>query len=239
MTLKKYMLAALLSFSFNTLLAHAIWIETNTTGKIGQAQEVSVFLGEYGENQRDSIQHWFSNMTAFALYVTAPDGTKKQVNCVANGNHFKGTFTPDVAGTYVLSIDHTVKDVYGGNKIHYYALGVVTVNKSLNGINNLKDQPGLVLLAANEKAHKINTPENVHLLFNKTSPAESDLTVESPAGWGKKFKADKSGNVTFSPYWAGRYLLEGTFSEKASGQHEGSEFTSVWHCVTYCLDVEK
>jgi uncharacterized GH25 family protein len=239
MTLKKYLFAAVLLLSVHMLSAHALWLETNTTGKIGQAQEVNVFLGEFADNQRDSVQHWFSNMKEFTLYAIAPDGSKKKLDCTANGNHFKAMFTPEVAGTYTLSIDHTVKDVYGGLKIRYYALGLVTVNKSLNGINNVKEHTGLVLLTAADKAHKINTPENVHLLYNKTNPADAALTVQSPSGWAKKFKADEKGAVAFSPFWPGRYMLEGTFSEKESGKHEGSDYTSVWHCVTYCMDVAK
>lgn len=239
MRLKKYLFAALLLLSINAAFAHAIWLETNTTGKIGQAQEVKVFLGEYGDNQRDSIQNWFSNTKDFTLYVIAPDGTKKKLECTANGNHFKAMFTPETAGTYTLSIDHTIKNIYDGNKIRYYALGVVKVNQSLAGIDNLKQHTGLVLVTAADKAHKINATENVQLLYNKVKPAESAVTVQSPAGWSKKFTADKNGVVTFSPFWPGRYMLEGTFAEKESGQHEGTAYTGVWHCVTYCMDVEK
>ncbi|SFD62581.1 protein of unknown function [Chitinophaga sp. CF118] len=239
MTLKKYLFAAVLMLCVHTLSAHAIWLETSTTGKIGQAQEVKVFLGEYGDNQRDSLQHWFSNTKEFTLFLIAPDGSKKKLDCVENGNNFKATFTPEVAGTYTLSIDHTIKNIYDGNKIRYYALGVVKVSNSLTGIDNMKQHAGLVLLTAPDKAHKINIPENVQLLYNKAKPAESAVTVQSPAGWSKKFTADKNGVVTFSPFWPGRYMLEGTFAEKESGKHEGAEYTGVWHCVTYCMDVEK
>jgi hypothetical protein len=240
MRLKKYLFAALLLFCMNAAFAHALWIETNTNGKIGQAQEVNVFLGEYAANERDSIQNWFSNMKDFTLYVTAPDGTKKKLDCTANGNHFKATFTPEVAGTYTFSIDHTIKAVYGGKKYRYSALGTVKVNKSLTGVDNIQQQEGTAsLVTAADKAHKINVAENVHLLYNKAKPTGSSVTVQSPEGWLKKFDADKNGVVTFSPFWPGRYLLEGNFSETGSGDHEGTAFTGTWHTVTYCMDVEK
>jgi hypothetical protein len=235
--LKKYLIAALLLLSVSKLDAHAIWIETSTTGKVGQTQDVKVFLGEYADNERDSISHWFSNMKDFALYLVAPDGTKKKLDCTANGNYFNAKFTPEVAGTYTLTIDHTVKDVYGGTKLRYSALGIVKVNQSA-GMENAKQHTALALLAADKK-HKINTAENVRLSFNNTTPAGSAVTVQSPEGWSKKFHANTNGDITFSPFWPGRYLLEGTFTEKESGTHEGTAFTSVWHCVTYCMDVEK
>ena len=235
---KKYLFAALLLLGVSKLSAHAIWIETNTTGKVGQAQDVKVFLGEFADNERDSISHWFSNMKDFELFLVAPDGTKKKLDVTANGNYFKASFTPEAAGVYTLTIDQTVKDVYGGTKLRYSALGIVKVNQSATGIENVKKHTALVLVPADKK-HKVNTAENVHLLFNNTKPAGSAVTVQSPEGWSKKFHANGNGDISFSPVWAGRYMLEGTFTEKESGTHEGTAFTSVWHCVTYCMDVEK
>jgi uncharacterized GH25 family protein len=69
--MKKFLFSVILCCSMQALFAHAIWIETVNSGKIGQPQEVSVFLGEYADNERDSIQHWFSNMPAFTLYLVA------------------------------------------------------------------------------------------------------------------------------------------------------------------------
>lgn len=238
MSFKKYLIVALLVLSISKLSAHAIWLETNTTGQIGKAQDVLVFLGEYGDNERDSLQNWFSNTKDFELFLIAPDGTRKKLNATPNGNSFKASFTPEVAGTYTLSIDHTIKDIYGGNKIRYSALGTVKVNKTATGADNLKQNKGLVVVVA-DKAHKVNAAENVKLLYNTSAaPHGGAVTVQSPAGWSKKFEA-KNGEVTFSPFWAGRYMLEGTYSEKEKGTHEGAEYTGVWHCVTYCLDVEK
>lgn len=237
--MKKFLFSVILCCSLQTLFAHALWIETITTGKIGQPQEVKVFLGEYADNQRDSIQNWFSNMTAFTLYLVTPDGQKEALTVVPDGNHFKATFTPKVAGTHVLSIDHTVQAVYGESKIHYYALGLVKVNGSLKGLDNVQGYTDFALLANHSKAPKLHQPEKVQLSYKKAAPAEGEVTVQSPEGWAKKFKTGQQGDITFSPAWPGRYMLEGTYTEATSGQHEGKDFKSVWHCVTYCMDVAK
>ena len=237
--MKKILFSVVLFFSIQSLFAHAIWIETITTGKTGQSQEVNVYLGEYADNQRDSVQHWFSNMREFTLWLVKPDGQKEELHCVPSGNHFKAAFTPAVAGTYLLTIDHTVQEVYGDSKIHYYAMGIVKVNGSLQGIANVKEHTDFALLTNHQQPHKLHQPEKVQLSYKNAHPAGADVTVQSPEGWAKKFKAGQDGDITFSPAWKGRYMLEGSFTEEAGGQHEGKEYKNVWHCVTYCMDVAR
>lgn len=95
-----------------TAFGHAIWIETNSRGKTGKSQAVRVYFGEYSENERDSTKNWFSDLAAFQLYVTAPDGVKTLVKTKAESNSFLAEFIPGSKGVYVFSIDHVVKDVY-------------------------------------------------------------------------------------------------------------------------------
>lgn len=237
--MKLQKILSILMLACNTLFGHALWIETNTSGKSGQAQEVKIFLGEYAANERDSTQNWFSNMREFSLFLIAPDGKKSQLMATANGNHFKASFTPTVAGTHVLSIDHVVTEVYGGSKIHYYALAQVTVNGSTAGSNNLASNADFLVLTNTTAKHKTNSPEKVQLQYKKANVKEGSLAVQSPEGWAKTFKADASGFVSFVPFWTGLYLLEGSFTEQVSGVHETKEYKRVWHCTTYCLPVEK
>lgn len=237
--MRKLLFTAVFCCCMQTLFAHALWIETVTSGKVGQAQEVKVFLGEYADGERDSTQNWFSNMRDFTLYVIAPDGKKEALQCTPNGNHFKATFTPKTAGTYVLSVDHTVQEVYSGSKIRYYALGLVKVNGSAAGGGELVQKADYALVTKGDRKPKVNQAESVQLFYKQNRSSVSELTVQSPVGWTKKFKADENGAVTFQPYWAGKYMLEGTFTENASGTHEGKPFERIWHCVTYCLDVDK
>ncbi len=239
MKLKLFLIITIFACSMAESFAHALWIETSTSGKTGQVQEVKIFLGEYASNERDSISHWFSNMKDFSLWLTTPDGKKSPLICTAAGNYFKAVFTPAAAGVYTLSVDHTVKEVYGGTKIHYYALASVTVNQSLTGSENVVNGTDLSFQTPIGKTYKLNGPVSAAVVYKKSPRADGDITVQTPAGWSKKFKTDQKGNVTFDAMWVGRYLLEGTFTEDAKGTHEGQEFSSVWHCVTYCVDVIK
>ncbi|TWF35361.1 hypothetical protein FHW36_109151 [Chitinophaga polysaccharea] len=238
--MKQLLLSVILFFCVLSVRAHAIWIETSTTGKTGQSQEVNVFFGEYADNERDSVQHWFSNMKEFTLYLVTPDGKKEKLPCVPEGNHFKAVFTPAAAGAHTLLIDHTVADLYSGSKIHYYALGLVKVNGSLQGVDHLKTATDLGLVANHAQKHKTNQPENIQLHYKQQPlPTGLQLAIQSPAGWTKKYEAGKQGTVAFTPVWAGRYLLEGTYTENEKGEQAGKPYERIWHCVTYCMDVEK
>ncbi|MCW3464214.1 DUF4198 domain-containing protein [Chitinophaga nivalis] len=236
---KQFFLSVGLLLCCHSLFAHALWMETTTTGKVGQPQQVNIYLGEYAENQRDSIQHWFSNMASFDLWLVKPDGQKEKLTCVPNGNHFTATFTPAAEGAHLLTIDHTVKQVYGENKIHYYALGLVKVNGSLKGAERLKEHIDFALLTDNARSGKLNQDAKVQLRYKNTPPTGGDVTVQAPTGWAKKFKTNPAGDMSFSPAWAGRYMLEGTFLQNEAGKHEGKDFKNIWHCVTYCVNIDK
>lgn len=237
--MKKFLFSVILCCSIQALFAHAIWIETSTNGKIGQAQTVKVFFGEFSENERDSTQHWFSNLSAFTLFLVTPDGQKTPLTCTPAGNHFTASFTPKVAGAHVLSIDHTVQAIYGDSKIHYYALGLVKVNGSLKGVDNLPAYTDFALMANHQQTPKLHQPEKIQLSYKNAPPAESDVTIQSAEGWSKKIKTSQQGDITFSPAWVGRYMLEGTFTDANSGEHEGQAFKKTWYCVTWCMEVAK
>lgn len=62
------------------LFAHALWIETNATGKTGQTQEVRLYFGEYAQNERDELSKWRSDLKDLTLWLINPDGTKEKLS---------------------------------------------------------------------------------------------------------------------------------------------------------------
>lgn len=65
------------AFAAPQLFAHALWIETKATGTKGKAQEISVYFGEFSDNDITKADKWFSDLKDFSLVVISP--SKKEV----------------------------------------------------------------------------------------------------------------------------------------------------------------
>lgn len=57
-------------FSFTQLSAHTIWIDTNPTGTIGNAQQVQVYYGEYSYNYYEKVDGNFQDVADFTIWAT-------------------------------------------------------------------------------------------------------------------------------------------------------------------------
>src|SRR6478735_26657 len=98
-------------FNIGNTFAHALWIETAASGKIGQKQQLAIYYGEYAENERDSVSHWFSDVKEVKLWLVSPDNKKVALTTTAESIRLVADFTPTANGTYTLLVDHPVKDV--------------------------------------------------------------------------------------------------------------------------------
>lgn len=123
-------LTVLLSFATTSIFAHALWIETASTGKVGQKQTVKVFYGEYVANERDSVTKWYSDVKEFTLWVVGPDQKKTQLTLTPGLNYFEGSFTPDQNGAYTVAVSHEAKELGGTTKYHFLSSANVAVGKT-------------------------------------------------------------------------------------------------------------
>lgn len=233
--MKKFILGLTLVLSVLFASAHAVWIETNSKGTKNKAHEVSVFLGEFAENERDSVGKWFSNMKDVKLFVSGPGISNQEIKLTVAGNRLVGNFTPTADGLYNLSISHTVADIYGENKIEYYATAVVMVGKEIpTGGAGIK----LDVVPSVEVA-KVKQPLSLKVWFANEPTESVKVIIISPDGWEKTKYSDKNGEVSFAPYQAGTHMLEAVKNDKtASGTHNGKTFKSVTHMVTHCITVK-
>ena len=78
--IKTILTALLLLFASNATFAHALWIETASSGKLGQKHAVKVFYGEFVANERDSVAKWYSDVKDFSLWLVGPDQKKVQLS---------------------------------------------------------------------------------------------------------------------------------------------------------------
>lgn len=236
-TMKKIFLYLTLlasTYSF-TSSAHALWIETAFVGKVGQAQEVKIFYGEYAENEKDSIKNWYSDVSTFTLWAIDAKNNKTQLTTKQGVDQFSASFTPSADGVYTLLIQHPVKD-FGNTRYEFGASATVAVGKATTQAQNnntLSVQLPFTTIA------KVGKPVTLNAAFNGKSSTEVSFDVVSPTGWAKKFKADANGNLTFEPLWPGIYFIEAMHTEKTAGELSGKAYKATWRGSTYRIEVTK
>jgi uncharacterized GH25 family protein len=235
-TMKSVLLAIALVLSVNAASAHALWIEVKTNGKIGQAEEVKIFYGEYASNERDEISKWYSDVKEFTLWLTTPGKEKIKLTTVAGSNFYTAKFTPEKEGLYVLTVSHDAKEIDGTTKYTFSSVATVAVGKA-----NTIDQstiPNTLQVAVNEaKIYKVNAPVNLKAVLNGKPLANKHVSVFTPEGWSKEFTTDATGSISFNPIWPGRYVLEVSNYEKTGGEHYGKKFEAAWQGATSSFEV--
>lgn len=236
--LRLAVLTALFFLSANQLLAHALWIEAKSTGKVGQAQEVKVFYGEYATNEREETGKWYSDVKDFTLWLTAPGKEKIKLTTVPGENFYSASFTPEKDGIYHLTVSHVAKELGGTTKYEFLSVASVAVGK-VNAID-LGPVTNSLKVSANEaKTYKTNVPVQIKALLNGQPLAKKHVSVFSPEGWSKEYTTDENGSLSFSPIWPGRYVLEVSNFEKVSGDHNGKTFSASWQGATSSFEVSK
>jgi len=231
-----YILALFVLFNIGNTFAHALWIETTSTGKLNQKQQVSIYYGEYAENERDSVSHWFSDVKEVKLWLVSPDNKKVELTTTAEAIRLVADFTPTVNGTYTLLVDHPVKDVPRTTLYQFISSATIVVG---NGNTSSSNQNINSLSLHATATYKVNKSSTVDAFFNNTKSTDITFSVVSPTGWTKTFKADANGNLTFTPIWPGDYYVEAFHTEKVKGEQNGKPYESVWRGATYIITVGK
>lgn len=234
--LRLIFLSALLCLAGNQLFAHALWIETASTGKIGQAQTVKVFYGEYVSNERDSVAKWYSDVKEFTLWLVGPDQKKTQLSLSPGLNYFESKFTPEQNGAYTIMVSHEAKELGGTTKYHFLSSASITVGKSLPVLANNSNL--LKLHIDDLSTVKLNKSLQLKAFLNEAAAAGKTISVFSPKGWSKELITDNNGVAEFTPLWAGRYVVEVSDTDKTPGQHYGKDYKSTWKGATYSFEVK-
>lgn len=231
-------LIALLLISINNLLAHALWIETNTTGNAGQKQTIKIVYSEPGDNP-EKLADWYSDVKEFELWLTKPDKQKVKLIAVAGDDHFTSEFTPEKDGVYTLSISKTAKELGGSTIYQFNASAIVKVGKSLAGNDASFNDNEIKVFTDASKIHRANQPLSLTTILKDKATEKLHVGVASPSGWNKNITSDRNGMASFTPIWPGTYKIEASTSEKAEGDHFGQPYKSIWRCATLLVDVTK
>lgn len=233
--MKKLILSIVLLMSAFYASAHALWIETSAKGTKGKVHEVKIYFGEFSDSERDSVAGWFSNLEEAQLFLTDPSGNRQQVTVKDAGVYLSGTFVPAVPGVYVLSVSHTVADVYGEAKIEYYASATVVVGKE--GESAIAKATALSIIPSAEEV-KVQQDVELKVLFDNQPQAKTKVTIASPSGWVKTLYSDDKGQTHFAAERMGTHQLEAIRNDKTPGTHNGKPYKTVTHLVTHCIYVK-
>lgn len=232
------LLAFLLITTMGRLSAHALWIETSTTGKAGQKQLVKIVYSE-PDDKPEKLADWYSDVKDFELWLTTPDKQKVKLTTMAAADHFTSEFTPEKDGVYTLSISKTAKDLGGSTIYQFNASAIVKVGKSLSGNDASFNGNEIKVHADASKAYKVNEPFSITTILKDRATEKIHVGIASPSGWNKNVSSNANGVAEFTPIWAGTYKIEASASEKATGDHFGKPYKAIWRCATLLVDVAK
>ena len=237
-TLKKLTFVLLMLVTSPTLFAHALWIETKATGTKGKAQEISVFFGEFSDNDITASAKWFSDLKDFSLVVISPSKKEIKLTATALENKYQAFFTPDEDGVYTIAMHHKVKDVYGTMVLDYNSSATVTVGNTAKGNEATANTNIISLFSKDATAAKKDIKINVNALYEGKIDKEKKMKVIAPNGWEKELWSNENGEINFTPIWSGNYMVEFAYTEKASGEHNGKKYDEIWKMATYLITVK-
>lgn len=235
---KLTLLALALVLSVGNALAHALWIQTASAGKVGQKQTVKISYAEPGDKP-EKIADWYSDVKAFELWLIGPDQQKTKLTTVAGDDFFAAEFTPEKEGVYTLATGHSAKDLGGATVYQFNASALVTVGKAKTANAAAANGNELAVSADAGTGYKVNKPLNLTGLYKANPLEQLAITVTSPTGWSKTVSTDKNGVADFTPLWPGTYFIEASKSWKEEGKHHDKDYKSFWRCATLVVDVTK
>lgn len=229
------MLTVLLTLATSTVFAHALWIETAVSGKVGQKQKIKVYYGEYADLGRDSVSTWYSDVKEFKLWLVGPDHKSTELKVTPGVNYFEGSFTPSQNGAYTVMVSHEAEKLGGTTKYHFLSSADVSVGKFepvvANNTNPLK------LHVNNGSPLKVKNKISMKAFLNAAAVSKKAVTVFSPTGWSKEFYTDENGAFEFTPLWPGRYVVEVSHMDKTPGKHHDKDYTGTWKGATYSFEI--
>jgi uncharacterized GH25 family protein len=233
------LLLTILGLFFGTsIFAHALWIETKASGKIGQAHEVLVFYGEYAQDERDITSKWYSDVKELTLWLVGPDKQKIKLTTTLGENVVTASFIPKKEGQYTLLVSHPAKDLAGTTQYHFLSSTVVNVGKISTQLDAEAISNELKIFPETTSEYKANMPVKLKAMHNGILKGAASVSIFSPSGWSKVSTTNKDGILEFIPLWPGRYVVEVTEYQEKKGEQNGKAYGALWQGATHSFEVK-
>ncbi|OUL62527.1 DUF4198 domain-containing protein [Flavobacterium sp. AJR] len=220
------------------LFAHALWIEAKATGTKGKPQEISIYFGEFSDNDITPASKWFSDLKDFSLVLISPSKKEIKLTPTALEKKYQAFFTPEEDGVYTVVMQHTVKDVYGTMKLDYNSSANVVVGNKTAGNNATANKNTIGVFSESADVAKKNVKLSGSALYEGAAAKKQKIKVIAPNGWEKELYTDEKGQFEFTPIWSGQYMVEFAHTEKSAGEHNGKKYDEIWKMATYSIEVK-
>ncbi len=233
-----YRFTVVVIFSLFTvnLFAHSLWIETESTGRIGRLHTAKVYFGEYGQSVRDSLHKWRGDLSDCSLWLIKPDGTKERLEVSKKKYFVQADFTPQLSGTYILMVCHTINKISNGIQFEFLASAHIVVGKKATRDDAVATN-ALQIFPVHKEELRINKPILLKVLVNGSIKAGSTVQIFSPLGWKEELITAADGTVNFTPLWPGKYVTEIQEYNEITGIRNGQPYRGLWQGATHSFDV--
>lgn len=237
---KSILFIALFLLASANSFAHFLWIETNSTGKINQKQEVKVFFGEYSYGVIDKVgEEGFEKVKKFTLWAVAPNGEKTKLEVTPGVDFYQTSFIPKVNGTYTIIMNNNEIDVidytqynFGIFKTHYHAVAKVDVGTKPAETAALNAE-GITIVDVTKKDFQVNDEVTLKILYKNEPLKEKEVDLFLKDKFSQKITTDANGLIKFKLPFKTKYIVEATHKEEVPGKYNGKDYQFIFHSATY------
>ncbi len=208
--------------------AHAVWIESAPNGTKAKEHVVRVYYGEYEAKMFEKTADWYSDLRELEVLVLQPDQSKVKLQLTDKGEFLETTFTPDQAGTYLISTSHATKELGGTMRYEFTSQVAVKVGK---GSGFKHGTLPYQLFTAPEKYTRGSKVE-ISLTKDGQPLVDQDIVVMSPEGWSKTYKTDAEGKIVAEAFWKGVYVVEFGHTTDVNETWHGKPYSQNWQGLT-------
>ncbi|QBQ41017.1 DUF4198 domain-containing protein [Sphingobacterium psychroaquaticum] len=232
---KRILLLSLIVLGGNQVVnAHAVWLESNTTGIKNQSQSVRVYYGEYETGENEATKDWYSDLRELTVSIVHPDGSVSTLPLTDKGDFLEGTFVPTSDGHYAIFTSHATKDLGGDTRYEFVSQATVQVGNAVEA----GKCPLVYQLQVAPKTYKQNDTVRIQLTEHGAPLSKKDVSVMSPSGWSKTYKSDAEGFISIPTLWSGRYVVEFGNMMQQEGDWHGKTYKKNWQGLTTSFIVQ-
>lgn len=221
--------------------AHTMWLESKTTGVVGEAHKVELFFGEFSMSDKTPTKDWLKGLWSGEFKVTTPSGAVIDLKAEAEEICYSASFTPTEEGWYRVHYDCFSPTKWQGSELHYLSVFWIKVGSpKASPMERSPFENGLSLLPPTRSELNGSQVIKFPIFKNNEVPKRIALNILADNGWRKNYYRLNEGMLEMLPLWKGRYLLNEvirkTYTPEESAAKDGAK--GLYSNITYFFEVQ-